>query len=74
MEVCRFFRTGRPPVDAAETLEIVAFMEAAEESKRRGGVPVPLESVMAREQVLFFYLLHICLELLAQVRSPHRHA
>jgi hypothetical protein len=53
VEICRFFRTGRPPVSAAETLEIVAFMEAADESKRRGGVPVTLESVMARarEQV-----------------------
>jgi predicted dehydrogenase len=51
-EVCRFFRTGRPPVSAAETLEIIAFMEAADESKRRGGAPVTVESVMqrAREQ------------------------
>jgi predicted dehydrogenase len=48
VEICRFFRTGRPPVSAAETLEIVAFMEAADESKRRGGAPVTLESVMAR--------------------------
>jgi Oxidoreductase family, NAD-binding Rossmann fold len=53
VEICRFFRTGRPPVSAAETLEIVAFMEAADESKRHGGAPVTLESVMARarEQV-----------------------
>jgi hypothetical protein len=51
-EVCRFFRTGRPPVSAAETLEIFAFMEAADESKRRGGAPVTVERVMqrAREQ------------------------
>ena len=48
VEVCKFFRTGRPPVSAAETLEIFAFMEAADESKRRGGVPVTLESVMVR--------------------------
>lgn len=48
VEVCRFFRTGRPPVEAKETLEIFAFMEAADESKRRGGEPVTLESVMAR--------------------------
>jgi hypothetical protein len=48
VEICKFFRTGRPPVEAKETLEIFAFMEAADESKRRGGVPVTLESVMAR--------------------------
>jgi predicted dehydrogenase len=52
VEVCKFFRTGRPPVGAEETLEIFAFMEAADESKRRGGAPVTLESVLtrAREQ------------------------
>jgi hypothetical protein len=48
VEIGRFFRTGRPPVSAAETLEIYAFMEAADESTRRGGVPVTLESVQAR--------------------------
>ena len=48
VEVCKFFRTGRPPVEAEETLEIFAFMEAADESKRQGGVPVTLESVMAK--------------------------
>ena len=48
VEVCKFFRTGQAPVSARETLEIFAFMEAADESKRRGGVPVTLESVMTR--------------------------
>jgi predicted dehydrogenase len=47
-EICRFFRTGQPPVRAEETLEIFAFMEAADESKRQGGLPVTLESVLAR--------------------------
>jgi predicted dehydrogenase len=42
-EIARFFRTGRPPVTAAETLEIIAFMEAAERSAAAGGVAVPLE-------------------------------
>jgi hypothetical protein len=45
-EICKFFRTGKPPVAAEETLEIVAFMEAADESKRQGGKPVTIESVM----------------------------
>jgi len=48
VEICKFFQTGKPPVSAQETLEIIAFMEAADESKRKGGVPVTLESVLAR--------------------------
>src|SRR5271165_7483118 len=48
VEICKFFRTGKPPVSAEETIEIFAFMEAADESKRTGGGPVTLESVMAK--------------------------
>jgi predicted dehydrogenase len=48
VEICKFFRTGKPPVSAEETLEMFAFMEAADESKRRGGVPVTLESVLTK--------------------------
>jgi hypothetical protein len=44
----QFFKTGIPPVSAEETIEIYAFMEAADESKRLGGVPVELEKVMAK--------------------------
>ena len=45
-EIIRFFQTGIPPVSEEETLEIYAFMEAADESKRKGGVPVTLDAVM----------------------------
>lgn len=45
VEIVKFFKTGVAPVSAEETLEIVAFMEAADVSKRRGGQPVPLEGV-----------------------------
>ncbi len=48
VEICRFFQTHKPPVSAEETLEIYTFMEAADESKRQGGAPVTLESVMQR--------------------------
>ncbi len=48
VEICKFFRTGQPPVSAEETLEIFAFMEAADESKRRGGAAVTLAEVMQR--------------------------
>lgn len=46
--VAEFFESGVPPVTAAETLEIFAFMAAAEESKRRGGAPVTIAEVMRR--------------------------
>jgi predicted dehydrogenase len=53
VEIVKFFKTGKPPVTSHETLEIYAFMEAADESKRQGGTPVTLESVMtnARAQL-----------------------
>jgi predicted dehydrogenase len=47
-QIVAFARTRVPPVAAEETLEIFAFMEAAEESKRRGGAAVTLEGVMAK--------------------------
>jgi hypothetical protein len=47
-EVLKFARTGQPPVSEAETLEIYAFMEAADESKRQNGASVTLESVMQK--------------------------
>jgi predicted dehydrogenase len=48
VEIVKFFRTGKPPVSAEETIELFAFMEAADESKRQGGKPVTIESVMAK--------------------------
>jgi len=48
IEICKFFKTGKPPVPAAETIEIFAFMEAADESKRQGGCPVSIESVLEK--------------------------
>jgi len=43
-----FFKTGQPPVAAEETLEVMAFMEAADESQRQNGAPVTLESMMKK--------------------------
>lgn len=48
VEVVKFFDTGKAPVSPEETLEIFAFMEAADESKRKGGQVVTLESVMQK--------------------------
>jgi len=41
-EMVEFFRTGNPPVPNEETLEIFAFMDAAQRSKEQGGTPVRL--------------------------------
>jgi predicted dehydrogenase len=48
VEIARFFKTGKPPIQMEQTLEIYAFMEAADESKRQDGRPVTLESVLAK--------------------------
>ncbi len=50
LEIVKFFKSGKPPVSAAETLQILAFMEAADESKREGGAPVSIESVMQKAE------------------------
>ena len=47
-EIVKFFQTHRPPVPAAETIELFAFMEAADESKRRGGSAVTIAEVLAK--------------------------
>jgi len=43
-----FFKTGIVPVSSEETLDIYAFMEAADESKRKGGAPVSVADIYAR--------------------------
>ena len=48
VEIVKFYRTGTPPVTAEETLDIYAFMEAADESKRQGGKPVAVADVMTK--------------------------
>jgi hypothetical protein len=48
VEIVKFFKTGKPPVSADETLEIYALMEAADASKRQGGKPITIESVLAK--------------------------
>lgn len=45
VEVLKFFQTGVPPIQPEETLELIAFMEAADLSKARGGVPVKLTDI-----------------------------
>ncbi|HUG93888.1 MAG TPA: Gfo/Idh/MocA family oxidoreductase [Planctomycetaceae bacterium] len=48
VEIVKFFRTREVPVSEAETLEIYAFMEAADESKRQEGAEVRLDAYMEK--------------------------
>ncbi|MGV8879979.1 MAG: Gfo/Idh/MocA family protein [Sphingobacteriaceae bacterium] len=48
VEIIKFFQTGIPPVRPEETLEICAFMEAADESKRKKGQVVNLSEIQSR--------------------------
>ncbi|HPC61709.1 MAG TPA: Gfo/Idh/MocA family oxidoreductase [Verrucomicrobiota bacterium] len=50
VEIMKFFKTGQPPVSAEETIEIFAFMEAADASKARNGEPVKLSEVIRKAQ------------------------
>lgn len=47
-EIIKFFQTRQPPVTATQTLEIYAFMEAAEASKRQHGTSVSLREVLMK--------------------------
>ncbi len=49
-EIVTFFQTRVAPVPAEETIELFAFMEAADESKRRGGAVVKIADVMKANQ------------------------
>jgi hypothetical protein len=41
-DIVKFFQTGQVPVPNEETLEMFAFMDAAQKSKENGGKPVRL--------------------------------
>lgn len=47
-EIVKFFQTKQAPLSPKQTLEIYAFMEAAEESKRQGGKRITLREVMLK--------------------------
>jgi hypothetical protein len=46
--IMKFFQTGIAPVKPEETIEIFAFMEAADESKRQGGAPVKIKEIIRK--------------------------
>jgi predicted dehydrogenase len=45
VEIVKFLKTGVPPVSAEEMLEVLAFMQAADVSKQRGGAEVRLSEL-----------------------------
>ena len=47
-EIITFFNTGKPPVSPELTLELYAFMEAADESVRQGGKPVSIAELLKK--------------------------
>lgn len=47
-KIIEFFNTGISPVPAKETLEIYAFMQAADISKQRGGIPVKMQEIFSK--------------------------
>jgi len=51
VEIMKFFKTGVAPVSPEETLEIFAFMEAADESKRLNGAEVSVAEILRKNSV-----------------------
>jgi predicted dehydrogenase len=49
VEFMKFFQSGVAPVKPEETIEIFAFMEAADESKKQGGAPVKISDLTNRQ-------------------------
>jgi len=45
-KIAEFFTSKKAPVDDRETIEIYTFMEAADESKRKGGATIKLTDVL----------------------------
>ena len=46
VQIAKFFRSTKPPIAADETIELYAFMQAAAKSKKQGGTPVEMATVM----------------------------
>src|SRR5262245_30606129 len=51
VEIVKFFQPGAPPVPPDETLEMMAFMEAAAISNAKGGAPVMVKEVLEQKAI-----------------------
>ena len=47
-QIMDFFQTGIVPVEPEETIETLAFMEAADQSKLQGGKPISVAEVLQK--------------------------
>ena len=45
-QIMTFFQTKQAPVSMSETIEIFAFMEAADQSKHQGGIPIDIKETI----------------------------
>jgi len=52
LEICRFFLGEAPPVPAQETIELFAFMEAADISRENGGAPVSIQETIEQAEIV----------------------
>ncbi|MBN1806582.1 MAG: Gfo/Idh/MocA family oxidoreductase [Sedimentisphaerales bacterium] len=50
IEIIKFFKSGNVPVAAEETIEIFAFMSAADESKARDGAAISLKETIEKAE------------------------
>jgi predicted dehydrogenase len=50
-EICEFFVSRKAPVSSEETIEMFAFMEAADESLRQDGRPVLIKDIIIRAKL-----------------------
>ena len=60
-EMAKFLKGGPPPVSAAETLEIFALIQAAEESKAMNGAVTALKDLSKIDWAVRTRLAHICI-------------
>ncbi|MCX7006446.1 MAG: gfo/Idh/MocA family oxidoreductase, partial [Kiritimatiellaeota bacterium] len=51
VEIMKFFQTGVAPVPERETLEILAFMEAADASKQANGAEIKIADILKKAGV-----------------------
>jgi predicted dehydrogenase len=51
VQIVKFLETRKAPVDQKETIEIFAFMEAADESKRQDGAEIKIRDVIKKAEM-----------------------
>ena len=52
-EIVKFFKTGKPPVPAEETIKIFAFMSGADASRDQGGKPISLKALIDKAKLKY---------------------